>query len=49
MGGFRVWGLVTRFNWVWSDKKDPNCDMGFNSDTFTKMLKTAEKLKIGQK
>ena len=35
--------------WVWPDKKVPKCNMGFDSDTFTKkMFKTAEKLKLGQ-
>ena len=37
--GVRLWGYF----WVRPDKNDPKCNMGFDSDTFTKkMLKTAE-------
>ena len=27
-----LWGLI----WVWPDKNDPKCDMGFDSDTISK-------------
>ena len=34
---------------VLAGQNDPKCNMGFDSDTFSKMIKTAEKLKFGQK
>ena len=43
--------MVQGVEGVWPDKNDPKCNMGFDSLSFSKkkMLRTAEKLKFGQK
>ena len=49
--GFLGWvgSWLQGLTFVWPDKNDPKCIVGFDSDTFSKtMLKTTEKLKFGQ-